>query len=82
MDEPYIIDEKDPCFLCELEEYPLQKIMDPCFVAERKNEFYPEEEFGSFMKVCEWHYLAVMESLQEQRITEPVNPPPLYEIDF
>lgn len=40
------------CFCCEIKKYSLQKRQDPEFFLERKNEFYPDEEFGPFAGVC------------------------------
>lgn len=40
------------CFLCEMRKYPLEKILDDDFIHERKNEFYPDEEFGDMARVC------------------------------
>jgi hypothetical protein len=39
--------------LCELKKYPISKMFDDDFIWERKNEFYPEEEFGDMAAVCE-----------------------------
>lgn len=41
------------CFLCEMRKYPTEKLLDDEFVCERKNEFYPFEEFGDMAQVCE-----------------------------
>lgn len=41
------------CFLCELKKYPIEKVLDDEFLYERKNEFYPDEEFGDLASVCE-----------------------------
>jgi len=41
------------CVCCELEKYPLHKLHDHDFVTERINEFYPQDEFGEFVFVCE-----------------------------
>jgi hypothetical protein len=40
------------CLVCELKKYPIEKLMDDEFFVERKNEFYPKEEFGDFGLVC------------------------------
>jgi hypothetical protein len=42
----------DPCFVCEMRKYPLEKLLDEDFLRERKNEFYPDEEYGEFAQVC------------------------------
>jgi hypothetical protein len=41
------------CFICEMRKYPLDKMLDLDFLTERKNEFFPEEEFGDYASVCE-----------------------------
>lgn len=43
----------DLCFLCEMKKYPKEKLLDEKFLYERKEEFYPTEEFGDFARVCE-----------------------------
>jgi len=45
--------DKDPCFLCEIRKWPIEKILDVDFFWERKDEFYPTEEFGEYVKVCD-----------------------------
>jgi hypothetical protein len=35
-----------------MRKYPLEKILDDDFIHERKNEFYPDEEFGDMARVC------------------------------
>jgi hypothetical protein len=45
--------ENSPCFCCEMAKYQTHKLLDQQFVMERKNEFYPDEEFGEFVSVCE-----------------------------
>lgn len=47
---------KDFCFICYLEQFSREKIFDDEFIRERKNEFYPEEEFGNYVKICERHF--------------------------
>jgi len=49
------------CFLCELKKYPIEKVLDDDFVLERKNEFYPEEEFGDMAHVCEKCHIELLE---------------------
>lgn len=44
------------CYICEIEKYPAHKIFDDEFCRERKEEFYPSEEFGDKVQVCEEHY--------------------------
>lgn len=41
------------CFWCYLKQFPIEKARDHNFFWERKNEFFPEEEFGEYCKVCE-----------------------------
>jgi hypothetical protein len=40
------------CVICEIQKYPVHKWADKDFVLERKNEFYPEEEFGDLCFIC------------------------------
>jgi hypothetical protein len=47
------------CFMCEVEKYPPEKLLDKDFLQERKNEFYPEEEFGDWCHLCINHCLQV-----------------------
>lgn len=42
----------DPCFMCVMEQYDIEKLQDDNFWFERKNEFYPDDEWGSSVKVC------------------------------
>ena len=49
------------CFLCELKKYPKEKILDDKFIYERKNEFYPEEDFGDMARVCEKCHLELLD---------------------
>lgn len=46
---------KSPCFMCYLENFSREKITDEDFFFERKNEFYPDEEFGEFVEICDFH---------------------------
>ncbi len=41
------------CFVCEMKKYPPHKILDWEFMLERKNEFYPHNEYGGVVSVCE-----------------------------
>lgn len=40
------------CIACELKKYPPEKLRNDEFFTERKNEFYPDEQFGEFALVC------------------------------
>lgn len=41
------------CFVCEMKKYPIEKLLDEEFIQERKNEFYPDNEYGDMASVCE-----------------------------
>lgn len=46
--------EENPiCFPCEMKKYPTARLMNSDFFLERKNEFYPDEEYGEYAHVCE-----------------------------
>lgn len=45
------------CFMCEINKYPIEKILDDDFYKERLNEFYPEEEWGGRAQFCDDCYL-------------------------
>lgn len=40
------------CFLCEMRKYSQEKLLDNDFVEERKNEFFPEDQYGDRAYVC------------------------------
>jgi hypothetical protein len=41
------------CMLCEMKKWPIEKLLDNDFVNERKDEFYPRDEYGDYSIVCE-----------------------------
>lgn len=43
----------DPCFMCIMNEYSPEKLLDDRFWYERKNEFYPNDEWGNCVVICE-----------------------------
>lgn len=49
------------CFCCEMAKFPPEKLLDDTFFLERKNEFYPDEEFGDSALVCPDCYIKLLE---------------------
>ncbi len=43
----------DVCFLCEMRKFPPEKRLNNDFFYERKEEFYPSEQFGDYVACCE-----------------------------
>lgn len=41
------------CFTCYLKQFSLEKILDEKFVEERKEEFYPSDEYGTGIGICQ-----------------------------
>ena len=42
----------DPCFMCIMDQYSAEKVADDYFWYERKNEFYPSDEWGNCVLIC------------------------------
>jgi hypothetical protein len=48
-----MMDDNFICYACEMSKYPNEKLDDPAFMKERKEEFYPSEEYGECVEICE-----------------------------
>jgi hypothetical protein len=45
------------CFMCEMLKYGPEKYGDRAFLLERKGEFFPDNEFGDMVDLCDEHFL-------------------------
>jgi hypothetical protein len=41
------------CMMCEMRKWPREKQLDTAFFNERKNEFFPEEDYGPYARLCQ-----------------------------
>jgi hypothetical protein len=46
-------EENSICFPCQMKRFSQEKLNNLAFFMERKNEFYPDEEYGEYAYVCE-----------------------------
>lgn len=54
------------CFLCYmLESFSPARFSDPDFITERKNEFYPQEDWGDYVPLCPLHAFEMEYLLRE-----------------